>query len=391
MKIQALLLDSLAPLTSILEAHHKGDTLDQKEVIQAVRSGITLIGNANAHLLHLRRERVVGDINKALLPIVRDDSNFKEAAPLLFGTEFAKKSKEMVEQVKAMRSTITKKPERRPWFFRGGPPNNRGGLQPTIREGRSPKLPAERKAIPGGGEAKHKRELRTSSCVYKRNLSKYVDNPNGAHGRKTSSADRQPAAGRKIKEPHKHLEGDNERSVGVTDHSGLSGGLPSGTTAKSITSHSTILCGTESINSGGGKGTSGQRSYNRSAQPSGRVLLKPVPRPKKGRRTETSDKPKSSEQFGSHRAFQDGRNAHPQRPCQSGGLDGKGGSEGCLFCNPDPPVSPQIPEVQVPTQMLSVPVPTIWPDIGSLGLYQDPEASTSSPPGDGGAPDSIHR
>ena len=131
-KIQALLLDSVAPLISILEAHHNGDTLDQKEVIQVVRSGITLIGNANAHLLHLRRERIVGEINKALLPIVGDGSNFKEAAPLLFGMEFAKKSKEMVEQVKAMRSTITKKSERRPSFFPltiGG-----GGLQPTIQE-----------------------------------------------------------------------------------------------------------------------------------------------------------------------------------------------------------------------------------------------------------------
>ena len=127
-KVQTLLLDSLAPLTSVLETQHKGETLDLKEVIQAVRSGITLIGNANAHLLHLRRERIVSEMNKALLPIVGDDDNFKEAAPLLFGTEFAKKSKEMVEQVKAMRSAITKKPDRKPQFFRSGPPNSRGGF-----------------------------------------------------------------------------------------------------------------------------------------------------------------------------------------------------------------------------------------------------------------------
>ena len=97
-RVQTLLLYSLAPLTSLLETHHKGDTPDQKEVILAVRSGIHLIGT----LLHLRRDRVVSDINKALLLIVGDDSNFKEATPLLFGTEFAKNSKEMVGQVKAM-------------------------------------------------------------------------------------------------------------------------------------------------------------------------------------------------------------------------------------------------------------------------------------------------
>ena len=124
-RVQTLLLDSLAPLTSVMEAQHKGDTLEYKEVFQAVRSSMQLIGNANAHVLHLRRERVVSDVNKALLPIVGDDANFKEAAPLLFGTEFAK---EMVEQVKAMRSTLSKKPEWKPPFFRGGPPNNRGGF-----------------------------------------------------------------------------------------------------------------------------------------------------------------------------------------------------------------------------------------------------------------------
>ena len=48
---------------------------------------------------HLRREGVVCDLNEALLPIVGDDANFKEAAPLLFGTEFAKKGKEMVKAI----------------------------------------------------------------------------------------------------------------------------------------------------------------------------------------------------------------------------------------------------------------------------------------------------
>ena len=57
-----------------------------------------------------------------MLPIVGDDSNFEKAAPLLFSTEFAKKGKEMVEQVRAMRSTISKKQERKPPFFRRGPP-----------------------------------------------------------------------------------------------------------------------------------------------------------------------------------------------------------------------------------------------------------------------------
>ena len=223
----------------------------------------------------------------------------------------------------------------------------------------------------------------------KRSLSKYS---NGACGCKTTNADRPPAAGRKTKRSHKHLEGDNKRPVGGRHREGLSGRLPVETPTESTTSHSTILCETESINCGGGKGTSRQRSHKRSPQPSGRVLLKPVPCPKKGRRATPGDKPEGSEQFYTNRALQDGGHPYPQRPSsQSGGLVGKGGSEGRIFCSPDPRITPPIPEVLLPREMLSVPVPPIRPVIGSLGLYQDPKASTSPPPGDGDTVDSIYR
>ena len=134
-KVQTLMLDTLAPLTSVVESHNRGNTLEQKEVLQAVKVAISLVGNANATMSHLRRERVVCDLNKSLLPIVGDDSNFQEAAPLLFGTEFSKKGKEMVDQVKALRSTISKKQERKPPFFRGGPPSNRGGFSRNYGRG----------------------------------------------------------------------------------------------------------------------------------------------------------------------------------------------------------------------------------------------------------------
>ena len=119
------MLDSLVPLTSVLESHNKGNVLHQKEMIQAVKDAMELLGNANANLSHLRRDRVIINLNKSLLPIIGADSNFANAAPLLFGTEFAKKEKEMVEQVKAMRSTVSRKADRRP-FFEGVPPSNRG-------------------------------------------------------------------------------------------------------------------------------------------------------------------------------------------------------------------------------------------------------------------------
>ena len=266
-KVQTLLLDSLAPLTSILETHNNGESLDLRGVIRAVRSGITLIGNANCHLLHLRRERIVSDMNKALLPIVGDDDNFKEAAPLLFGTEFAKKSKEMVEQVKARRSAITKKTRAKASrFFRRGPPKfGVGGASTGGMEGAEPRTSTRERGHTRWKKANHK-DRKDLVHVCPKDIC--PNKSNGAHGHSTSSADRQPAGGRKIEDSHKGLEGVNRRPVDGKQHTGLSGGFALGTPAECTTAYST-----ESIKSGGGTGTSGQRSHNRNTQPSGQVLL----------------------------------------------------------------------------------------------------------------------
>ena len=164
-KVQTLLLDSLAPLTMLLEAHHRGDESDPKDVVRAVKAAVELIGNANAHMSNLRRVKVIGDINKALLPLVGDDINFVEAPPLLFGTEFAQKGKEMVDQVKAMRSTFTSKPERRPPFFLNGPPGNRGGFSRRYRKGgaQSFRYGRERPYQAGRGTSQNSHKSRTQN------------------------------------------------------------------------------------------------------------------------------------------------------------------------------------------------------------------------------------
>ena len=74
-------------------------------------------------------------MNKALLPLVEEDSNFEDVSPSLFGLEFAQKSKELVDQVKAMQSTITTPKQ----FFSTRPPTARG-LYSQART-RSPDLP----------------------------------------------------------------------------------------------------------------------------------------------------------------------------------------------------------------------------------------------------------
>ena len=56
----------------------------------ATTSAIAFIGNTNAQISRLRREKVVAGINKTLLPLAKDDAAFSDAPPDLFGPEFAK-------------------------------------------------------------------------------------------------------------------------------------------------------------------------------------------------------------------------------------------------------------------------------------------------------------
>lgn len=110
--------------------------MSKEETLEAVHTAVHLIGNANARISRVRREKAIMDINKALLPIVQDDSNFTAAAPVLFGSEFGRKSKEHIDQVKALRSTISKETPKRS-FFRGNPLEGGGSTYRGRRNGGS--------------------------------------------------------------------------------------------------------------------------------------------------------------------------------------------------------------------------------------------------------------
>ena len=92
-KIQAFVLDALAPLSVILEAADGDQSMTVGGVQEVAVAAVQLIGNASAKIAHLQRRKVVTHLNQALVPLVEDDSHFKDAAPSLFGMEFAKKSK----------------------------------------------------------------------------------------------------------------------------------------------------------------------------------------------------------------------------------------------------------------------------------------------------------
>ena len=128
-KIQTFALDAIAPLTAILEADAKDKDWTREQLIGATKAALQLIGNTSAKISHLRREKVVSHINQALMPIMQEEVNFEDSAPSLFGSGFAKKSKELMDQLKAMRTSIPKKGSRdqHQHFFRKGPSTSRSG------------------------------------------------------------------------------------------------------------------------------------------------------------------------------------------------------------------------------------------------------------------------
>ena len=118
-RIQTFVLDSLAPLTTILD---NTDNMSIEEIREASFTAVELIGNANAKISRLRREKIVSSINKSLVPLVKEDSDFSEVAPNLFGPEFSKRAKDFVDQVRTLRSSFQAKQDlqsRKPLFRRG--------------------------------------------------------------------------------------------------------------------------------------------------------------------------------------------------------------------------------------------------------------------------------
>ena len=75
------MLDSLAPLTDLMELDSQGHKINHSEAISAAKAAIKLIGNANAKISLLCQTKVISQLNKSLLPLVEEDTNFGKIAP----------------------------------------------------------------------------------------------------------------------------------------------------------------------------------------------------------------------------------------------------------------------------------------------------------------------
>ena len=76
-----------------LQLDPQGHEVTHSQAINASKAAIELIGNGYAKISQLQWTKVISQLNRSLLPLVEEDSNFDGVAPSLFGLEFACKSK----------------------------------------------------------------------------------------------------------------------------------------------------------------------------------------------------------------------------------------------------------------------------------------------------------
>ena len=134
--LQQFWLDATAPLTAIIETAEEGK-LTPELAVSAAQTALVLMGNAHQHMAQERRKRLLMNLNPALKSMANDKKSFKNAAPMLFGDEFAKLATERVDQLKAI-SKFSKPEQKKSNRFFGYHPQNssRGGRGGGNKSGR---------------------------------------------------------------------------------------------------------------------------------------------------------------------------------------------------------------------------------------------------------------
>ena len=125
--------------------------------------------------------------------------------------------------------------------------------------------------------------------------------------------------------------------------------------------------------------------------PRERTFLNTISCPEEGLWAETSIQSKQPQLICGGFTFQNGENSYPQKPSREGGLASENRSKRCLFLHPDCQEHKKFLCFQKRRQTLTVQLPPLRPNVGPMGLYQDPETSDSSWTRAGDVVDSSHR
>ena len=147
-----------------------------QDIREALITASMLIGNANAKLIRLRREKLISAINDNLTPLIQDESQFTDVAPYLFGSDFVKQAKKYLDQVGALKSTLTdiehEAPhDKRPLFCEGPP--QRGDRPEAEDPSIKSKCTNRERGTSGGGHSNPRTEQYTHSSQCKNAMPKY--------------------------------------------------------------------------------------------------------------------------------------------------------------------------------------------------------------------------
>ena len=107
------------------------------EAIQMIQASLVLMGNASFHHSTERRKGLLQHLNPQLKQLV-EESDFKEAAPMMFGENFGTIAKQCLEAAAALKKTLAPSKWKQ-GFCQSHPQQNwgRGGGKPsTSSQGR---------------------------------------------------------------------------------------------------------------------------------------------------------------------------------------------------------------------------------------------------------------
>ena len=362
-----------------------------QDIREALITASMLIGNANAILTHLQREKLISAINDNLTPLIQDESQFTDVAPYLFGSDFVKQAKEYLDQVGALKSTLIdiereELYDKRPLFCEGPPRRgNRpeeGAEDPSIKS-----KCTNREQGTSGGHFNPSTEQYTHNSQCKNAMSKYKchsvsDSCNGDNTPNHTSKSSGSAGTLSIK-----LGKSNKGPVGPK----YSEGVRNRIFIKTPSNPKTLPCPTKPDPTGVGIPRDQRHDLKRGSDR--------VTDPTSGQacfwcqrwRPETGDKFEKVKLFHKCPTFQDGRHSHTQKPSPKGRLASKDRPERCILFCPDKQKAKEISVFPIQGQVLPVQLSPFWPGLSPMGLYQDLKADSSSRSGAGDTVDSLHR
>ena len=173
------------------------------------------------------------------------------------------------------------------------------------------------------------------------------------------------------------LEVHHKRPVGLRYNKGLLHGLCVKTNAIKEADSAHIQSGSIDVDPTGSRKVDKQGCGLKSTNASGRVLLKPVPGPEEGWRIKTSDQSESSKSACADTTLQDGGHPYLEGSNTAQRLACKSRFEGCILFDSDSSRTQEVSTVCIPRANIRIQLPSLWPLVSSMGLYQDPQTCIS--------------